>query len=57
VVVGILLAALYDPVWLAGIHNRADFMVGLGAFGLLLFWKAPSWFVVILISMLVKKWH
>ena len=48
VVVGILLAALYDPVWLTGIHNRADFMIGLGAFGLLLFWKAPSWLVVIL---------
>lgn len=48
VVVGILLAALYDPVWTAGIHTRADFMVGLGAFGLLLFWKAPSWLVVIL---------
>lgn len=23
-------------------------MIGLGAFGLLLFWKAPSWLVVIL---------
>jgi chromate transporter len=51
VVVGILLAALYDPVWLTGIHNRADFMIGLGAFGLLLFWKAPSWLVVILSAM------
>jgi chromate transporter len=47
-VVGILLAALYDPVWLTGIHGRADFVIGLGAFGLLLFWKAPSWLVVIL---------
>jgi chromate transporter len=48
VVVGILLAALYDPVWLTGIHNRADFTIGLGAFGLLVFWRAPSWLVVIL---------
>jgi chromate transporter len=48
VVVGILLAALYDPVWLTGISTRADFMIALGAFGLLVFWKAPSWLVVIL---------
>jgi chromate transporter len=48
VVVGILLAALYDPVWLSGIHAPADFVIGLGAFGLLQFWKAPSWLVVVL---------
>jgi chromate transporter len=48
VVVGILLAALYDPVWLKGIHTPTDFMIGLGAFGLLQFWKAPSWLVVVL---------
>lgn len=48
VVVGILLAALYDPVWLSGIHAPADFVIGLGAFGLLQFWKAPSWLVVAL---------
>lgn len=48
VVVGILLAALYDPVWLKGIHNVSDFMIGLGAFGLLQLWKVPAWLVVIL---------
>jgi len=47
-VVGILLAALYDPVWLKGIHAPTDFMIGLGAFGLLQFWKTPSWLVVAL---------
>jgi chromate transporter len=47
-VVGILLAALYAPVWLKGIHNISDFMIGLRAFGLLQFWKVPSWLVVIL---------
>lgn len=34
-VVGILLAALYDPVWTSAIHNRTDFALGLAAFGLL----------------------
>jgi chromate transporter len=45
-VVGLLLAALYDPVWTKGIHGAADFIVGLAAFGLLHFWKAPPWLVV-----------
>jgi chromate transporter len=34
-VVGLLLAALYDPVWTSAIHSRADFAVALAAFGLL----------------------
>jgi chromate transporter len=34
-VVGILLSALYDPVWTSAIHSRADFGVALAAFGLL----------------------
>lgn len=34
-VVGILLAALYDPVWTGAIQNRADFGLALAAFGLL----------------------
>lgn len=35
-VVGLLLAALYDPVWTSAIHGRIDFAVALAAFGLLL---------------------
>lgn len=45
-VVGLLLAALYNPVWSKGIHGAADMIVGLAAFGLLHFWKAPPWLVV-----------
>lgn len=45
-VVGILLAALYDPVWTSAIHRPADFGLGLVAFGLLVFWKLPPWVVV-----------
>jgi chromate transporter len=47
-VVGLLLAALYDPVWTAGITNRGDFALAAGAFLLLYMWKTPPWLVVIL---------
>ncbi|MDQ3549205.1 MAG: chromate efflux transporter [Chloroflexota bacterium] len=46
-VVGILLAALYDPVWTSAIEATEDFALGLVAFGLLVFWKQPPWLVVI----------
>ncbi len=47
-VVGLLLAALYDPVWTGAILGAADFALGLAAFGLLVFWKVPPWAVVAL---------
>jgi len=47
-VVGILLAALYDPVFTKGVRSPADFALALIAFGLLMFWKAPPWAVVLL---------
>lgn len=34
-VVGVLGAALYEPVWTSAIHSRADFGLALAAFGLL----------------------
>ena len=34
-VVGVLLAALYDPVWVSAIHSKADFGLALAAFALL----------------------
>ena len=36
-VVGILLSALYDPVWSSTIHSRADFGLALATFGLLVY--------------------
>jgi chromate transporter len=48
VVVGLLLAALYDPVWTSAILSAADFGLALAAFTLLVFWKTPPWLVVIL---------
>jgi chromate transporter len=37
VVVGILLAALYNPVWINAIYNLVDFFIASGAFLLLNF--------------------
>lgn len=45
-VVGLLLAALYQPVWTSAIHAPADFALALAAFGLLTLWGAPPWLVV-----------
>ena len=47
-VVGVLLAALYDPVWTSSIHSTKDMALALGAFALLMFWKLSPLYVVIL---------
>jgi len=47
-VVGLLLAALYQPVWTSAIRAPADVALALAAFGMLAFWKAPAWLVVVL---------
>ncbi|HYM74276.1 MAG TPA: chromate efflux transporter [Stellaceae bacterium] len=46
-VVGLLLAALYNPVWTSAILGPRDFAVGIVAFLLLALWKLPPWLVVI----------
>jgi chromate transporter len=48
VVVGLLLAALYNPVWTSAILTPKDFILGLVAILLLAIWKLPPWLVVIL---------
>lgn len=45
-VVGILAAALYEPVWTSAIHSRADFGLALAAFGLLAVARASPVVVV-----------
>nr|WP_316158625.1 MULTISPECIES: chromate efflux transporter [unclassified Bradyrhizobium] len=45
-VVGVLGAALYDPVWTTTIHNTADFGIALVGFVLLVAWRAPPLVVV-----------
>ncbi|MFL5254977.1 MAG: chromate efflux transporter [Rhodopila sp.] len=47
-VVGVLLAALYDPIWTGTVHTNADFGFGLVAFLLLTLWATPPWMVVLL---------
>ncbi len=46
-VVGLLLAALYNPVWTSAILIPADFGLALIALVALMFWKAPPWLVVL----------
>jgi len=50
-VVGLLLAALYTPVWTSAIQAPPDAAIALAAFALLLFWQWPPWLVVILGSL------
>ncbi|OUS74895.1 ChrA protein [Paenibacillus sp. MY03] len=47
-VVGILLAALYDPVWTSAVTSSADFALAAALFILLTYWKLPPWAVVII---------
>jgi chromate transporter len=46
-VVGVLMAALYRPVWVSAILGPADFAIGILAFLLLTLWAVPPWLVVI----------
>jgi len=46
-VVGILAAALYDPVWTSAIFNSYDFAVAAIAFLALVRWRVPPWTVVL----------
>ena len=46
--VGLLLAALYDPLWTSAIHSRLDFAIALAAFGLLAYGRQSPLRVVAL---------
>jgi chromate transporter len=46
-VVGLLLAALYTPVWTSAIETPADFGLGIVAFLMLVMWRVPPWLVII----------
>jgi chromate transporter len=50
-VVGLLLAALYNPVWSGGILDARDFALGVTAFLLLFMWQTPPWLVVVLCAL------
>ncbi|MFT0475413.1 chromate efflux transporter [Pseudomonas antarctica] len=46
-VVGLLLAALYQPVWTNAIFSARDFSLALIALVALMVWKLPPWLVVL----------
>ncbi|MDZ7544042.1 chromate transporter, partial [Clostridium perfringens] len=47
-VVGILLAALYDPLFTTAVQGAADFTLAAVLFVLLAYWKLPPWLIVLL---------
>lgn len=49
-VVGILGAALYNPVWTSAVLTPRDFALALSGFLLLTVWKAPPWIVVVMLA-------
>ena len=48
--VGILGAALYNPVWTSAVLTPRDFVIALAGFLLLTVWKLAPWIVVILLA-------
>ncbi len=50
-VVGLLLAALYHPVWTSAIKTSADLALALVAFALLALWSFPAWLVVLIAAL------
>lgn len=47
-VVGLLLAALYDPLFTTAVQGPADFALAAILFVLLAYWKLPPWLIVLL---------
>lgn len=56
-VVGILLAALYDPVFTSSIQKPADFAVAVVAFAMLVYFKIAPWIVVLITALLGAAMH
>ncbi|UHA76251.1 chromate transporter [Paenibacillus sp. 481] len=46
-VVGILIAAFYDPLWTTAIVSPEHFVLGMLLFVLLMYWNIPAWIVVL----------
>jgi chromate transporter len=46
-VVGILLAALYHPLWTTAVLSPVDFVLAAILFVMLVYWKLPPWIVVV----------
>ncbi|GAA0377928.1 chromate efflux transporter [Bacillus horti] len=46
-VVGLLIAALFHPIWTSSVHSPLDFSLAVLLFGMLAIWKLPPWTVVV----------
>lgn len=46
-VIGILIAALYSPIWTSSILEVKDFALAVILFSMLSYWKLPPWIVVV----------
>ncbi|MCG7336115.1 chromate transporter [Sporosarcina sp. ACRSM] len=46
-VVGILISALYHPIWTSSILAPADFALAAILFSMLVYWKLPPWMIVV----------
>ncbi|MDR6284304.1 chromate transporter [Methylopila jiangsuensis] len=46
-VVGVLAAALYDPVWISAVLSPRDFLIAAAGFAALVAWRAAPWTVVV----------
>jgi chromate transporter len=51
-VVGILLAALYDPVFVSAIQESSDFVIAVLSFAMLVYFKLAPWLVVVVAAFL-----
>jgi chromate transporter len=49
-VVGLLAAALYNPLWTTTVERPLDFVLVIAGFALLTAWNWPSWSVVLLMA-------
>ena len=49
-VVGVLIAALYQPVWTSTVHSPMDFWIALAAFAALTAWRVAPWVVVVAVG-------
>ena len=56
-VVGLLLAALYDPVFTGSVRGAADFAWVLGVFAVLFLLRWPPWLVVVLAAVAAEAVH
>jgi chromate transporter len=50
-VVGVLAAALYDPIWKNSVHSFWDFVLALIALALLVLWRLPALLVVLVTAL------